>query len=49
MLEKVIRVCELTGRVTTVATNLTTEAAKALVIARTREDGDFAHYIRIVG
>ena len=30
-MEKVIRICEITGRMTVIATNLTTDEAKALV------------------
>lgn len=46
-MEKVIRVCEMTGRVTTVADNLTTADAMALVKKLAPTD-DFAQYIRIV-
>lgn len=46
-MEKVIRICEITGRVTTVATNLTTEEAKALVRERHTED-PFGDYRRVV-
>lgn len=37
-MEKVIRVCEITGRMTVVATNLTTEQAMALVRERAQAD-----------
>lgn len=47
-MEKVIRICEITGRVVTIATNLTTEQAKALI--RERHAGDpFGDYRRVVG
>jgi hypothetical protein len=46
-MEKVIRVCEMTGRVTTVADNLTTADAMALVKKLAPTD-DFAQYVRIV-
>lgn len=46
-MEKVIRICEITGRVTTVATNLTTEEAKALVREKAKEDG-LATYRRVI-
>jgi hypothetical protein len=46
-MEKVIRICELTGRVTVVATNLTTEQAKALVKERAKAD-QFGDYRRVV-
>ena len=46
-MEKVIRICEITGRKTVVATNLTTEEAIALV--RELATGDkFATYRRVV-
>ena len=44
-MEKVIRICEITGRVTTIATNLTTEEAKALVREKARAD-EFGDYRR---
>ena len=37
-MEKVIRICEITGRMTVVATNLTTEQAKALVREKAKAD-----------
>jgi hypothetical protein len=46
-MEKVIRICELTGRMTVVATNLTTEQAKALVRERAKAD-EFGDYRRVV-
>jgi hypothetical protein len=46
-MEKVIRICEITGRMTVVATNLTTEEAKALVIERTKAD-EFGEYRRVI-
>lgn len=46
-MEKVIRICEITGRVTTIATNLTTEEAMALVRERARAD-EFGNYRRVV-
>lgn len=46
-MERVIRICEITGRKTVVATNLTTEEAMALV--RELAMGDqFATYMRVV-
>ena len=46
-MEKVIRVCEITGRVTTVAADLTTEKAIALVKELARDDV-YATYRRII-
>ena len=46
-MEKVIRICELTGRMTVVATDLTTEQAKALVKERAKVD-EFGDYRRVV-
>jgi hypothetical protein len=46
-MEKVIRICELTGRMTVVATNLTTEEAKALVRERAQAD-PYGEYRRVV-
>lgn len=46
-MEKVIRICELTGRMTVVATNLTTEQAIALVKERAKAD-EFGDYRRVV-
>jgi hypothetical protein len=46
-MEKVIRICELTGRMTVVATNLTTEEAKALVREKAKAD-EFGDYRRVV-
>lgn len=37
-MEKVVRICEITGRVTVVATNLTTEQAMALVREKAQAD-----------
>ena len=46
-MEKVIRVCEITGRVTVVAEGLNTEEAMAMVRKLSRED-EFATYRRVV-
>ena len=46
-MEKVIRICEITGRVTTIATNLTTEEAKALIRERHAQD-PYGEYRRVV-
>jgi hypothetical protein len=46
-MEKVIRICELTGRMTVVATNLTKEEAMALVKELSAND-QFASYRRVV-
>ena len=46
-MEKVIRICEITGRVTTIATNLTTEEAKALIRERAKAD-EFGEYRRVL-
>jgi hypothetical protein len=49
-MEKVIRICEITGRMTVIATNLTTEQAKALIRERKANDADpFGDYRRVVG
>ena len=45
-MEKVIRVCEITGRVKVIATNLNTEQAMALVKENAKEDC-FGQYIRV--
>lgn len=45
-MEKVIRVCEITGRLTTIADNLTTDEAIAIVKAKAKED-EFSCYYRI--
>jgi hypothetical protein len=45
-MEKVIRVCEITGKVTTIATGLTAEQAKALIKEKARND-EFGQYLRI--
>ena len=45
-MEKVIRVCEITGKVTTVATDLSTAEAMALV-RRLSADDKFAFYRRV--
>jgi hypothetical protein len=45
-MEKVIRICELTGRMTVVATNLTTDEAIALVKERAKAD-EFGDYRRV--
>jgi hypothetical protein len=46
-MEKIIRVCEITGRVTTVAEGLTTIEAMNLVRELSREDA-YACYMRVV-
>ena len=46
-MEKVIRICELTGRMTVVATNLTTEQAKDLIRERAKAD-ELGSYRRVV-
>jgi hypothetical protein len=46
-MEKVIRICELTGRMTVVATNLTTDEAKALIKEQAKAD-EFGDYRRVV-
>lgn len=46
-MEKVIRICELTGRMTVVADNLTTEQAMNLVREKSRED-EFGCYYRVL-
>jgi ribosomal protein L28 len=46
-MEKVIRICEITGRKTTVATNLTHEEAINLVKELAKGD-QFATYMRVV-
>jgi hypothetical protein len=46
-MEKVIRICELTGHVLTVATNLTTEEAIALIKERAPKD-PFGDYRRVL-
>ena len=45
--EKVIRVCEITGRVTTIADNLTTDEAMAIVKEYTKTD-EWGRYMRII-
>jgi hypothetical protein len=47
-MEKVIRICEITGRVTTIADNLTTEQAKALIREQKKNDffGDYRRVIK---
>lgn len=45
-MEKVIRICEITGRMTIVADNLTTEQAIALVQEKSRAD-EFGCYRRV--
>lgn len=45
-MEKVIRICEITGRVTVVADNIGTEAAKQIVRENTAND-PFAIYRRV--
>ncbi len=46
-MEKIIRVCELTGRVSEVAVNLDTATAMAMV-AQLNADDEFATYMRVV-
>ena len=46
-MEKVIRICEITGKVTTIATNLTTNEAIDLVRELAKED-NFATYRRVI-
>lgn len=46
-MEKVIRICEITGRMTTIATNLTTDEAKALVRKLHAED-PYGEYRRAI-
>lgn len=46
-MEKVIRICEITGKVTTIAINLTTEDAIELVRKLSKED-NYASYRRVV-
>ena len=46
-MEKVIRICEITGRVTTIATNLTTEEAINLIKELAKGD-QFATFRRVV-
>ena len=46
-MERVIRVCEITGKMTVVATNLTTNEAMALVKELAAGD-QFATYRRVV-
>lgn len=45
-MEKVIRICEITGRMTVVADNLTTQEAMDLVAKKSRED-EFGDYRRV--
>ena len=46
-MEKVIRICEITGRVTIVAENVSTEKAKEIVRENAAND-PFATYRRVV-
>jgi hypothetical protein len=46
-MEKVIRICEITGKVTTIATNLTAKEAMALVKEKAKAD-EFGDYRRVV-
>ena len=46
-MEKVIRICEITGRKTTIADNLTTEQAMAMVKDLAKDD-EFGMYCRVV-
>lgn len=45
-MEKVIRVCEITGRVTVVAECVTTERAKEIIKERAKTD-EFGTYTRV--
>ena len=45
-MEKVIRICEITGKMTVIANNLTTEQAKALIREKSKEDF-FGEYRRV--
>lgn len=45
-MEKVVRICELTGRLITIATNLTTEEAITLIKERAPKD-PFGEYRRV--
>jgi hypothetical protein len=45
-MEKVIRICEITGKVTTIADNLTTAQAQALIIKEAKAD-PFGDYRRV--
>lgn len=46
-MEKVIRICELTGRVKTIADNLTTEQAMTMVKDLSKKD-EFGMYRRVI-
>jgi hypothetical protein len=46
-MERVIRVCEMTGRVSVVADNLTHDEAVAMVVEMSKSD-NFAMYSRVV-
>lgn len=46
-MEKIIRVCEITGRVSEIAVNLDTATAMAMV-AQLNADDMFATYMRVV-
>ena len=46
-MEKVIRVCEVTGRVSVVADNLTHDEAVAMVVELSKSDS-FAMYSRVI-
>ena len=45
-MEKVVRICEITGKMMVVANNLTTEQAKALIREKSKEDF-FGEYRRV--
>ena len=45
-MEKVIRVCEITGKATVVAECVSTERAKEIIAERAKND-DFGSYIRV--
>jgi hypothetical protein len=46
-MEKVIRICEITDRVTTIAENVDTETAKE-IIRELHKDDPFGTYLRII-
>lgn len=46
-MEKVLRICELTGRYTVVAENLTTEQAKELIRERNKTDNFLVTWLRV--
>lgn len=46
-MEKIIRICEITGRVNEIAVNLDTATAMAMV-AQLNADDELATYVRVV-